>query len=57
MYLNMKIHKSSLADWGMDEDEAYENALSNTYSLSPPEFISGNDCFLILLMRAKTLWT
>ncbi len=36
MYLSMKIHKSSLADWGMDEDEAYENALSNTYSLSPP---------------------
>ena len=33
---SMKIHKSSLADWGMDEDEAYENALSNTYSLSPP---------------------
>ena len=33
---SMKIHKSSLADWVMDEDEAYENALSNTYSLSPP---------------------
>lgn len=25
--------------------------------LVPQEFISGNDCFLILLMRAKTLWT
>lgn len=33
---SMKIHKASLADWGMDEDEAYENALSNTYSLTPP---------------------
>ena len=33
---SMKIHKASLADWGMDEDEAYENALANTYFLTPP---------------------
>lgn len=31
-----KIHKDNLADWGMDEEEVYKNALLNTYFLTPP---------------------
>lgn len=33
---SMKIHKDSLAEWGMDADEVYESALLNTYFLTPP---------------------
>ena len=32
----MKIRKDSLVEWGLDENEVYENALLNTYLLTPP---------------------
>ena len=33
---SMKIRKDSLVEWGLDENEVYENALLNTYLLTPP---------------------
>ena len=33
---SMKIRKDSLVEWGLAENEVYENALLNTYLLTPP---------------------
>ena len=51
---SMKIHKASLADWGMDETKPTRMLCRIHIPLLPQEFISGNACFLILLMRATT---
>ena len=34
--LSVKVHKSSIQAWGIDEEEVWENAMSNTYIMAPP---------------------
>ena len=34
--LSVKLPKSSMQEWGMDEEEVWENAISNTYIMAPP---------------------
>lgn len=39
----MKVRKSMLGDWGIDETEIFENALLNTYYMSPPRIYPWKD--------------
>ena len=34
--LSVKVPKSSVQAWGIDEEEVWENAMSNTYIMAPP---------------------
>ena len=34
--LSVKVPKSSMQVWGIDEEEVWENAMSNTYIMAPP---------------------
>lgn len=33
---SVKVHKASVQAWGIDEEELWESALSNTYVMAPP---------------------
>lgn len=34
--LSVKVHKSSMQAWGIDEEQVWEDAMSNTYIMAPP---------------------
>lgn len=34
--LSIKVPKASIEEWGIDEEEVWESALSNTYIMAPP---------------------
>lgn len=34
--LSVKVPKTSMQEWGLDEDEVWENAMGNTYIMAPP---------------------
>ncbi len=34
--VSVKVHKTSMQAWGIDEEEVWENAMGNTYVMAPP---------------------